>query len=300
MSVSYSTIIQPAYRDHEMTNSSWLLAPDQCREPRTISFRCLGPLECWAGTQQIEVRGSFQRTLLAALLITNPRPVSVDALFEELWGDEPPIKADNALQAHISRLRRKIRQVPGADLITTPSGYALLVGGENVDARVFLQCLHQVRSQVDQDLVTQIGILRSALGLWRGPVFGGHLGGPICQAAAARYEADRLIAMELLLDLELRRGRHFEIIPELIELTEAQPLNERFCEQLMVAMYRSGRQTEALEVYRRLRSRMDSHLGMDPSPEVREYERAILAHDPALLVGGDHTVLRAPFHARSA
>jgi DNA-binding SARP family transcriptional activator len=258
---------------------------------RAGSLRCLGPLECWWGRRQVEIRGVYQRTLLAALIVMDCRPVSAEALIEELWGEEPPIKADNALQAHISRLRRKLVGHPTVSLVSSPSGYVLLTGGD-VDATMFMRALDQVRGGSARDTATDVTILRSALALWRGPVFGASLNGPICHAAAARYEAARWCATELLFDLELRRGRHVEIIPELTELTEVQPLNERFCEQLMVALYRSGRQTEALDMYRRLRTMMDDHLGVAPSPEVRKYEQAILAHDPVLHVSGDFAALR--------
>lgn len=258
---------------------------------RTSSVRCLGPLECWRDQQQLEIRGVFQRTLLATLTVTQGRSVSAEALIEELWGEDPPIKADNALQAHISRLRRKLDGHPTLKLVSSPSGYRLLTEGD-VDATIFMRTLDQVRDGSGRDPATDVSMLRSALALWRGPVFGTALSGPICQIAAARYGAARWVATELLFDLELSLGHHVEIIPELTELTEAQPMNERFCEQLMVALYRSGRQTEALEICRRLRANLDAMLGVAPSPEVREYERAILTHDPKLHVNGDFTALR--------
>jgi hypothetical protein len=155
-----------------------------------------------------------------------------------------------------------------------------------------MRALKDVRSRPNMDAGMAIVKLRSAVALWRGPVFGGPLGGPICQAAAARYEAARLVAVEMLFDLELRCGRHTEVIPELSELVESQSLNERFCEQLMVALYRSGRQADALKVYRRMRMRMDTDLGVEPSPTLRKYERAILAHDPALCTGANYAALR--------
>lgn len=274
-------------------------APDVVSEYRVnqqrMTFVYLGALECWLGRRQVEIRGSSQRTLLAALLAANSKPVSVDALVEELWGADPPARVENALQAHVSRLRRKLHcagATNSVSLSSLPSGYRLTVPEEDVDATVFMRVLKEVRSQPNMDATTATAKLRSAVALWRGSVFGGSLGGPICQAAAARHEAARLVAIELLFDLELRCGRHTEVIPELSELVESPSLNERFCEQLMVALYRSGRQTEALEVYRRMRTRMDVDLGVEPSPALRNYERAILAHDPALYAGANHAALR--------
>lgn len=260
-----------------------------------MKFVYLGALECWLGDRQVEIRGTSQRTLLAALLAAANKPLSVDALVEELWGADPPAKVENALQAHVSRLRRKLHcdgATTSVNLSGLPSGYRLMVPEEDVDATVFTWVLKEVRSQPNMDATTAIAKLRSAVALWRGPVFGGPLGGPICQAAAARHEAARSNAIELLFDLELRCGRHTEVIPELSELVESPSLNERFCEQLMVALYRSGRQTEALEVYRRMRTRMDVNLGVEPSPTLRNHERAILAHDPALYTGANHATLR--------
>jgi DNA-binding SARP family transcriptional activator len=260
-----------------------------------MRFVYLGALECWLGCRQVEIRGTSQRTLLAALLAADNKPLSVGALVGELWGPDPPAKVENALQAHVSRLRRKLHcagATTSVHLSSLPSGYRLMVPEEDVDATVFMRVLKEVRSQPNTDVTAAIAKLRSAVALWRGPVFGGTLGGPICQAAAARHEAARSTAIELLFDLELRCGRHTEVIPELRELVESPSLNERFCEQLMVALYRSGRQAEALEVYRRMRTRMDVDLGVEPSPTLRNHERAILAHDPALYTGANHATLR--------
>jgi DNA-binding SARP family transcriptional activator len=260
-----------------------------------LKFLYLGALECWLGGQLVEIRGASQQTLLAALLVADSKPVSVNALIEELWGENPPARMENALQAHVSRLRRKLHCAdgnPSVSLSSGPSGYRLIVSEKDVDATVFLRVLKDVRSQPNMDATTAIAKLRSALALWRGPVFGGPLGGPLCQAAAARHEAARSVAVEMLFDLELRCGRHTEVIPELSELVESQSLNERFCEQLMVALYRSGRQTDALQVYRRIRRRMNADLGVEPSPTLRKYERAVLAHDPALRNGANYTALR--------
>ncbi|WP_260333433.1 AfsR/SARP family transcriptional regulator [Streptomyces beigongshangae] len=124
--------------------------------------------------------------------------------------------------------------------------------------------------------------LRSALSMWRGPVFGGSVETPLCRRAAARYESHRIRALELMFDAELAAGRHAGVIAELYEQHYAHPMSELFCEQLMIALYCSGRQAKALDVYRRMRQRLSEELGVDPSPKLRRVEQAILAHDPEL------------------
>lgn len=256
---------------------------------RPFRFCYLGPMEHWVDGVRLEVRGTVLGTLLAALLAAQSRPVSVDALVEELWGEQPPAHAENALQANVSRLRRKLRMTGvSADL----SGYRLRVADDQVDATVFLRMLDEERGGRDLPPAKAVSKLRAALALWRGPVFGGPVGGPLCQATAVRYESARSFAHELLFDHELRCGRHAEVIPELCALVESDSLNERLCEQLMVALYRTGRQTEALATFHRMRTRLDVELGVAPSPTLRNYERAILAHDPALRVGNDHVAVR--------
>jgi SARP family transcriptional regulator, regulator of embCAB operon len=264
-------------------------------EQEGMKFLYLGSLECWLGDRPVEIRGTSQRTLLAALLAAGSKPVSVDALVDELWGGNPPARMENALQAHVSRLRRKLHCAGGntsVSLSSLPFGYRLIVPEKDVDAAAFMRALKDVRSRPNMDATMAVVKLRSAVALWRGPVFGGPLGGTICQAAAARYESARSVAVEMLFDLELQCGRHTEVISELSELVESQSLNERFCEQLMVALYRSGRQADALNVYRRMRMRMNADLGVEPSPTLRNYERAVLAHDPALCNGANYTTLR--------
>lgn len=251
-----------------------------------MRFSILGPVEVHADGLYADLRGMFQRRLLIALLVGQSRVALVDALMEELWSESPPRRAENALQAHVSRLRRKLEILDGERvtprLVALPSGYRLLVEEEELDAALFMRALSEVRAQPHLNPVDAVHQLRAALSLWRGHAFGGVPGGPICQAACARYEQSRLAALELLFDNELKIGRHTEIIPELSELIEAGSLNERLCQQLMVALYRAGRQADALAVYRKLWSRLNDELGVEPSPTLRKYERAILAHDPVL------------------
>jgi DNA-binding SARP family transcriptional activator len=243
-------------------------------------------MEIQAGEKLVEIRGRFQRTLLAALLVNAGRVVMAHALVDELWGENPPGAAENALQAHVSRLRRKLasaepnRRTPR--VVSLPSGYRLQVGVDELDADQFMQEITTVVAQPDMDPVEAIQRLRGALSLWRGPAFGGDLVGYICPAAAVRYEEYRASALELLFEKELLIGRHAQVIAELSELVESRSVNERLCAQLMVALYRAGRQTDALALYRKVRNRLLDELGIEPCPILRKMELAILSQDPDL------------------
>jgi SARP family transcriptional regulator, regulator of embCAB operon len=258
-------------------------------------FFILGPLECWSADRLINIPGTLQRTLLATLLAAEGNPVPVEALVTELWGETPPPQWENALQAHISRLRRRIDAVADdhpARLVVQHSGYCLRTD-DTVDAKVFMRELGNARLLGAADPVKAARALRGVLSLWRGKAFGLVIQGPLCRTVAQRYENARLVALETLFDLELRAGRHTEIIPDLSELVETPSLNERFCEQLMVALYRSGQQARALSAYVQMRERLDDELGIEPTFTLRNLFNAILNHDPALRLGADHAVLRA-------
>jgi DNA-binding SARP family transcriptional activator len=259
-------------------------------------FYVLGPLECRSTERLVNIPGTLQRTLLATLLAAEGNPVSVESLVTELWADSPPPQWENALQAHISRLRRRVDAVADsrtARLIVQHSGYRLSTDEDAVDAKVFMRELGEARFLGNHDPKRAADVLRGALSLWRGNAFGLVIQGPLCRTVAQRYEAARLVALETLFDLELRGGRHTEIIPLLAELVEPPSLNERFCEQLMIALYRSGQQAVALTAYRRMRERLDDELGIEPTVTLRNLFNAILVHHPALRVGADHAVLRA-------
>lgn len=227
------------------------------------------------------------QTLFASLLAEEDRFVRADALAEELWGYTPPAKSDNALQAQVSRLRRLLEQAEpgsGAQRLTgNASGYRLSVHRTELDVGIFQHTVDAIRQRTVTDSRRDVADMRAALTLWRGPVFGGLIGGPICETAVAKYEESRTSALEYLYYLELKVNGHAWIIPELTELVRKHPLREQFCSLLMVALYRSGRQTEAIDVFRRLKRRLDEDLGMEPSPQLRHYEYAILNHDPLLM-----------------
>ncbi|MGW2564265.1 AfsR/SARP family transcriptional regulator [Streptomyces sp. NPDC001514] len=239
----------------------------------------------------VEIPGDLQRALIQVLLVSEGRAVPGEMLVEEVWGDSAPDHQTNALQAHISRLRRRLRSLEPeritSRLTTHPSGYRLVVGSGELDAAEFVQKVGEAETLLPECPARAAELLRQALGMWRGPVFGHFPGGSACRLAGARYEEHRLRSMELLFDAEIGAGRHAQILAELNDVHTSNPLRERFCEQLMIALYRSGRQADALDAYRRMWRRLSDEIGVLPSPSLRGVEHAILSHDPELARGGD-------------
>ncbi len=251
-----------------------------------LSFSILGALQIRTASGPAEISGDLQRTLIQTLLVNEGQSISGESLVDEMWGDSVPDNQANALQAHISRLRRKLKSLePGLQMSRVtihPSGYRLTVHDGELDATEFIKAVRQAEVATADDPAVTARLLGGALATWRGPVFGDFPGGTVCQLAAARYEEYRMRATELRFDAELRLARHAAILAELHEAHRNHPLRERFCEQLMIALYRSGRQADALNVYRRMWQHLADELGIEPSPALRHVERAILSHDPAL------------------
>ncbi|KOV70754.1 AfsR/SARP family transcriptional regulator [Streptomyces sp. MMG1121] len=259
-----------------------------------LKFSVLGALQIRTVSGPAEISGDLQRTLVQTLLISEGRPVCGESLVEEMWGEAVPDNQANALQAHVSRLRRKLRALepdrPASRVTIHPSGYRLTVAEGELDAAEFVSAVRRAEAAAPEDADDTARLLGAALALWRGPVFGGFPGGTLCQLAGARYEEYRMRAMELRFDAELRLGRHAAVLAELTEAHTNHPLRERFCEQLMIALYGAGRQADALDVFRRMRRLLDTELGIQPSPALRRVENAILCHDPAL-AGDMHSTL---------
>jgi SARP family transcriptional regulator, regulator of embCAB operon len=253
-----------------------------------LRFSVLGPLEIHGAKHHVRPRGALQRTLLLALLVNGGELVPTATLISELWRDRVPDRVENALQAHVSRLRRLLASLEpdstASRVITHASGYQLIVGDDELDGTRFLSGLErQIKQRGLADPERAAGELRELLALWRGPVFGGLTGGVACRAAAARYEESRLSLMELLLEAELRNGRYTEIVPELRALLTKYSYKEKFWQQLMVALYRMGRRGDALRAYHELREHLTEELGLEPSPATRTYERAILTQNAGLM-----------------
>jgi DNA-binding SARP family transcriptional activator len=234
-------------------------------------------LEARHDGQVVELRGSKRRAVLAILVLHANEVVRADRLIEEVWGEHRPTNASAALQNHISRLRKDL----GAEvLVTKPWGYVLRAGPDDVDLFRFERLLAEARALPARE---RADLLAEALALWRGPALADLANEPALVLEIGRLEDLRLSALEQRIDADLELGRHEELIPELEALIAQQPLRERLRGQLILALYRSGRQAEALETYRETRRVLVEELGIEPSAELRELERSILRQDPALV-----------------
>jgi DNA-binding SARP family transcriptional activator len=248
-----------------------------------VEFRVLGPVEAVVEGRLVPLPAAKPRALLAILLLSRNRVVPIDGLVEDLWGDEPPDTATKALQVHVSQLRKAI----GADrVLTKPPGYSVRVDDGELDLDRFERLVREGRERLGAgDAEAAVQSLEAALELWRGPALAEFGSEPFARDAGARLEEARLAAIEDRIEAELALGRHARVVSELEELVARHPLRERLRGQLMLALYRSDRQAEALEVYRRTREKLVDELGIDPSAGLQELERAILRQDPSLQVG---------------
>ncbi len=228
------------------------------------------------GSEQLPLRRRQQRSLLAVLALQVGEVVSTDRLIEDLWGGSAPRSALGSLQNTVSALRG----VLGAEIVVTqPPGYRLALAREAVDVLRFEDL---VRSARRAEPAERASLLREALALWRGEPLADLAFEPFADAEIARLEELRVSAVEDRVDADLALGQHAEIVAELEALVASHPLRERLRGQLMVALYRCGRQAEALEVYRAARLALSDELGLDPSPELQELERKVLRQDPEL------------------
>jgi DNA-binding SARP family transcriptional activator len=231
-----------------------------------VEFRILGPLEVLGDDgRPVPLPPAKPRALLVLLLLNRNRTVRTEALVDQLWDERPPATATKTVQVYVSQLRKGL----GDRLQTRPGGYELRVDDDELDADRFERLAGE-------------GDFRHALELWRGPALVDVRGEAFARSAAERLEEARLAALEDRIDADLDAGRHAALVGELEQLVEEHPLRERLRGQLMLALYRSGRQAEALDVYRRTRTLLADELGLEPSPELRELEQAILRQDEAL------------------
>jgi predicted ATPase/DNA-binding SARP family transcriptional activator len=247
-----------------------------------IDVRLLGHLEVDVSGERVRFEGVKQRRLFAMLALRAPEAVSADELVEALWGDEPPTGAGPALQKQISRLRRRLGD--GGSLVRhRPPGYALDVDPLAIDFRCFEELLRRARVALGRDDPERAAAdLQTALALWRGEALADYRFDEFAQREIARLEELRLEAVEERLAAELAAGGGEDLVGELQALVGEHPLRERLRGQLMVALYRVGRQAEALETMRVGRQLLVDELGIEPGPELRRLERMILAHDSAL------------------
>jgi len=260
-----------------------------CRLPQTyregmVEFGILGPLEIAAGGQPLPVQGARTRAVLAMLLVHANQVVPADRLTAELWAGQPADRAAASLQVRVSQLRKALRAAGEADrLVTRPPGYLIRVTPGELDAPRFEHLARDGETALAAgDGALAARRLDEALSLWRGAALADVDDAPFAQAEARRLEERRLAALESRAEARLACGGHRELIGELETLTAAHPLRERLWAHRMLALYRAGRQAEALRAYRDLRAILTGELGIEPSPALRELEGRILRQDAAL------------------
>lgn len=241
-----------------------------------MDFRILGPLEVQDGTELLSLGGAKQRALLAILLLHANEVVSAERLLEDLWGERQPASGAKALHVYISQLRKLI----GEDrVLTRAPGYALRLDPDELDMTRFLSLRERAETAEPDEARA---VLREALSLWRGAPLADVAYETFAQSEIARLEEMRTAAVEQRIDLDLALGRHAEVVGELESLVRENPLRERLRAQLLLALYRSGRQAEALTAYQEARRTLVDELGIDPGKSLRELQQAILRQDPSL------------------
>ena len=250
-------------------------------------YRILGPLEVNSGDRILELGGHRQRSLLAILLIHANEVVGTDRLVAELWGDRPPSGAHNTLQSYVSRLR-KVFPDDGV-LQTRPPGYQLLVEPDRLDSTRFEAFMAEGRNALRSgDYAAASLALDSALALWSGNVLADFRDEPFAQAEILRLEELNVGALELQVEAELALGRHTDLVAKLEALVRAHSLRERFWEHLMLALYRCGRQADALDTYSKAQRMFAEELGLEPGSNLQRLQEQILNHDASLeFVAGD-------------
>ncbi len=244
-----------------------------------MEFRILGTLEIEAADGLVHLGGAKLRALLGVLLVHANETVSAERLIEDLWEGRPPHSAPTTLHTYVSQLRKALgRQV----LETRAAGYRLAVEPDALDAARFEGALDGLARAASADAGWVLERLDEALGLWRGPALVEFASAGWALAESARLEGLRLVALEDRADATLALGQHARLVGELESLVAMHPLRERLWAQLMIALYRSDRQADALRAYGRLRTQLGEELGIEPSREVARLEQAILLHEPEL------------------
>ena len=256
------------------------------REHRSvIEFRVLGPLEVVRGGEHVRIPGDKERALLASLIIRGGEVVSTDQLIDQLWGDDLPDNPANALQAIVSRLRRAL----GEDgvIATKKPGYRLQLPRESIDAVRFEDLVQRATRLGADDPSRASELLAEALSLWRGPPYADLAYEDLAQPERARLDDLRIAALEEKIAADLALGRNSDALTELERLVSEHPLRERLRGQLMLALYRSGRQADAIAAYHETRRVLDEELGLDPGPELENVYKQILRHDASLEAAGE-------------
>lgn len=253
-----------------------------------MELRVLGPLEVVRDGDHVPLTSAKQRAVLTALILSANLVVSADRLTEAVWRGAPPPTAAHALQVYVSQLRRRLEPSRAPDrtsrpLLTRTPGYLLRVGAGDLDSDRFENLTAEGRAHLasgSPDMAA--GLLREALALWRGRAYADLAGDDVAEREATRLEELRHAAVEDRIDADLARGHHAELVAELRSVVAAQPFRERAWAQLMLALYRSGRQRQALETYRALWRQLDTELGVEPAPAVQELHGRMLNQAPEL------------------
>jgi predicted ATPase/DNA-binding SARP family transcriptional activator len=246
-----------------------------------LEFGILGPLEVRADGRAVPLGGARPRAVFAVLALHANQPVSAERLAVALWGEDVPPSAVKTVQVYIARLRKALED-PTA-LLTTPAGYCLRVRPGELDAERFEREVADGRKALAAgDAADAAALLRAALELWRGPPLADLASTPFAPPEIARLEEQRLAAVEVRVDADLAAGRHAELVGELQQLTTQHPWRERLHAQLMLALYRSGRQADALKAYRNARDVLVDQLGIEPGTELHDLQQAIFAHEPRI------------------
>ena len=240
----------------------------------------LGSLEVTVGGRPIDLGGAKQRALLAVLVLQVNHPVSADRLIGELW-EQPPATALKSVQVYVSRLRRMLDGT-SARIQTTPAGYLLAADAQHVDVLRFEALAAEGRAALGRDPAAASALFGEALALWRGEPLADLASEPFARQAIPRLEERRLAVLEEQIEAGLALGRHAELVGDVGELLSRHPYRERLHAQLMLALYRAGRQAEALEAYQRVRATLNDELGIEPGPELQRLHTAILRQDKAL------------------
>jgi DNA-binding SARP family transcriptional activator len=259
-----------------------------------VEFRVLGPLEVHDGDRVIAVRTAKARTLLVALLLRANRVVTIDELVDQLWDDSPPANPRSALQTNVQRLRGALGDGTAPSIQTRPSGYSIDLEPKQLDLLRFRELVGE--AQRAEDPVRRHGLLSEALALWRGQPLAGVSSESLLRDELPLLLEEQLSVREQALDVRLELGQHAQVVAELAALTSRHPLRERLWGRLMLALYRCGRQGDALNAYRKLAGYLAEELGVDPDQELQRLRHAILVADPSLTVpAGSHASQGSPW-----
>jgi DNA-binding SARP family transcriptional activator len=249
-----------------------------------MEIRVLGPVEVERAGEALRLGGPKQRALLSLLAINANATVSVERLIDGLWDEPQPASAPKMVQVYVSQLRKLLADEPGSEIVTHGRGYELRVDPDDVDAARFERLVAEAsRARADGG---HGEAARDALALWRGPPFADLADEPFAATEARRLEELHLTALELAIESELDAGRHRELIGRIESLLAEHPLREGLHGLRMLALYRAGRQAEALDAYRAVRRVLVDRVGVEPGPELRRLHEAILHQDPALELAG--------------